>query len=540
THFSLPRAGQSAVAFLLVLLLAGTARAQGFSPDSPKVQKMVNAGLVYMQKKKMGKINYSNTLGYKCLVALAFVKSGNKRHKLVREAIVDCQGYCKRGPQAIADAGPNESIVYSTAIATIFLCSLEDPRAGGSLKYDTEIKTLIKSFELRQKRHGGFGYPRKEVGDTSMTQYGVLCFWEAMAIGIQPSRRSIRRVTNWLIRTQDPSGGFGYQAVDPGNFTRIKQKKVRLSLAVAGTGSLYVAGDLLGLTEGRGAQSEGLPRALRIKLKKREKPKAAVVDVDPVRLERAKRMGNAWIRDNFQIDPEGFTYYYLYTLERYHSFREKADGSRGTGWYNKGVRYLKVSQEKNGSWDGQGGPMVDTAFAVLFLLRSTKKAIDRIKPLDGQLGGRKPLAKKIIADIEQQLKILEAGPKHPDYYDVVNYGKELRGITNRAQLRSLAERFRRIMTGGSFSARLVAAEALGKVRDLDNVPTLIYGLTDPRWEVVVQSRDSLRLISRRFDGYGVPSKKPTEGVDADVAMLKSIKSWKAWYRSVRPDAEFIQ
>jgi len=184
--------------------------------------------------------------------------------------------------------------------------------------------------------------------------------------------------------------------------------------------------------------------------------------------------------------------------------------------------------------------VVDTALTVLFLARATKKSIDIRVPRDGQLGGVKPLAKKIIADVEAQLKILEAGPRHPDYFDVVDYGKELRAITDRAKLRSLAERFRRILAGGSPSARLIAAEALGKVRDLDNVPTLIYGLTDPKWNVVAQSRDSLRLISRRFEGFGIPDKQPIEGVDADVAMLRAIGKWKDWYRSVRPGAEFIQ
>ena len=526
------------IPFIVALFFAGTAGAQGYTPESPKVRTMINAGLDYLLDAP--ETPYSRSLGGRCLVGLAFVKNGDdERHEKVKAAVESCRSFCKRGPEKIAASGPNESIVYSTGIALIFLCSLEDPQKNPGLKYREEIETLVKSFELRQKAHGGFGYPRKEVGDTSMTQYAVLCYWEAAAIGIVPSRRSIRRVTNWLIRTQDPSGGFGYQAVDPGGYTPIKQPDVRLSLAVAGTGSLYIAGDLLGLTESRGADSEGLPPALRVKPKKRIRPNAAAAEVDPARLQRAKTKGNGWIRSHFEIDPAGFTHYYLYALERYHSFREKADGSSRTRWYDAGVNYLGRSQNDDGSWNSKG-PVVDTAFAVLFLARATKKSIAIRVPRDGQLGGRKPLAKKIIADVEAQLKILEAGPRHPDYFDVVDYGKELRAITDRAKLRSLSERFRRILAGGSPSARLIAAEALGKVRDLDNVPTLIYGLTDPKWNVVAQSRDSLRLISRRFEGFGIPDKQPIEGVDADVAMLRAIGKWKDWYRSVRPGAEFIQ
>jgi hypothetical protein len=529
--------------FFAALLVASTVGAQGYTPKSPKVRAMINGGLAFLENPNSPDSPYSKSLGGRCLVALAFVKGGDerqKRHKLVNDAVAKCQTFCKRGAQGIVDSGPKDEVVYSTAIALLFLCSLEDTRTAPGLKYRPEIETLIKSFELRQKAHGGFGYPQKTIGDTSMTQYAVLCYWEAMAIGVEPSRRSIRQVTNWLIRTQDPSGAFGYQAADPGNFTPINQSGVRLSMGVAGTGSLYIAGDLLGLTQSRGADSDGLPPALRIKPKEVKRPKAAAVGVDRARLQRAKSKGNAWIRKNFTIDPPGFIHYYLYTLERYQSFREKADGNSGTGWYDAGVKFLGRSQSESGSWNSQGGPKIDTAFAVLFLARATQASIIKGDPRQGQLSGRKPLAKKIIAGVEEQMKILEAGPRHPDYFDVVDDRKELRAITDRAKLRSLSERFRRILAGGAPSARLIAAEALGKVRDLDNVPTLIYGLTDPNWNVVAKSRDSLRLISRRFEGFGIPDKRPIEGVDADVAMLKAIGNWKAWYRSVRPDAEFLK
>ena len=524
------------------LLFANTAGAAGFTPESPQVQTMVRAALVYLKGAK--DTPYSRSLGGKCLVGLALVKAGEPGHKKVKEALDKCQAYCKSGPEKIAARG-GESIVYSTGIAVIFLCSLENATKNPGLKYRTEIETLVKSFELRQRGHGGFGYPRKDVGDTSMTQYPVLAYWEALAVGVQPSRSSIKKVTNWLIRTQDPSGGFGYQAVDPGNYTPIAQPEVRLSLAVAGTGSLYICADMLGVTAGRGADSDGLPDALRIKPKKGTPGKVLAAEVDLKRLTKAKRKGNAWIGSNFEIDPAGFTHYYLYALERYYSFREKAEGVSKSLWYDKGVNYLRRSQEskgdERGSWKSKGR-IVDTAFAVLFLLRSTQKSIKRLPPLKGgTLGGPSLLSNKIIADIDEQMKILAAGLKNKeDYKDAVTYGNQLLAITDRATLTAMAERFRRILASGEWQARMIAAEALGKTRDLDNVPTLIYGLTDPDWRVVVKARDSLRLISRRFDGFGIPEKEPGESINAQVPILRSINRWKTWYRSIRPDAEFIK
>ena len=49
-----------------------------------------------------------------------------------------------------------------------------------------------------------------------MTQYGVLASWEAKKNGFVVPVDSIERVLMWLMRTQDPSGGWGYQGVDPG------------------------------------------------------------------------------------------------------------------------------------------------------------------------------------------------------------------------------------------------------------------------------------------------------------------------------------
>ena len=50
----------------------------------------------------------------------------------------------------------------------------------------------------------------------------------------------------WLIRTQDPSGGFGYQGkIGEGN-KLVKQSEVRQSLSAAGLGSVYACSDMLG------------------------------------------------------------------------------------------------------------------------------------------------------------------------------------------------------------------------------------------------------------------------------------------------------
>jgi len=91
-----------------------------------------------------------------------------------------------------------------------------------------------------------------------------------------------------------------------------------------------------------------------------------------------------------------------------------------------------------------------------------------------------------------------------------------------------------LRTGESYKARLVAARTLGRQGKLDNVPILIFALTDPDPRVMREARDALRLISRKLDGFGL-SENPTNGQVRSV-----VSQWKSWYKSVRPDAVFIQ
>jgi hypothetical protein len=80
--------------------------------------------------------------------------------------------------------------------------------------------------------------------------------------------------------------------------------------------------------------------------------------------------------------------------------------------------------------------------------------------------------------------------------------------------------------------RLLAVSALARTGQLDQVPTLIYALTDPDRRVVQQARDGLRLTSRRFKGFGLADDFTTK------EQYEVVEQWKAWYRALRPDAVF--
>ena len=53
-----------------------------------------------------------------------------------------------------------------------------------------------------------------------------------------------------------------------------------------------------------------------------------------------------------------------------------------------------------------------------------------------------------------------------------------------------------------------------------------------REELLEQARDALRRISRKPAGFGMPDEV------SDLDRRQAIEKWEAWYRTVRPDAEF--
>jgi len=530
---------------LLVVVPFSAARpAYGFTPESPEVQEMLDKAFEYLANAS------DHRVGGACLVGLCFVKRGEgDTHPKVAEAVRRCQDMCRNEP------GEIRVDIYSTGLALIFLCEL-DPS-----KYQPEIARLFQSLVVRQKSHGGWGYaPPSEhalTGDTSMTQYAVLGSWTSQRSGaLQVAPEVVERVCNWLIRTQDPSGGWGYQGNDPGegNYQRIQQQNVRHALAAAGLGSLYICADLLGVVDIQQPEREpGLPPALSLVEPEpaagQAKPAEGNVSRELVR--RAMIDGDRWFRANYRIDPDRWPLYYMYALERWQSFRELALNriEAEPGWYNDGVRYLKVQQQPDGRWEAEGGPAVDTAFAVLFLMRSTRKMIESaVKEYgDGRLVGGRGLPKN-TADIRVRKGQIESVPlttsadevlailedqDNPDLELALQSVADLTLSEDPRQRQGQLARLRQLVTTGPYEARRAAVQALARRRDLDDVPTLIYALSDPDVRVVRQAHDALCYVSRSFTSPALPA-QPTE-TDKQVA----IRRWKAWYLSLRPDAEFL-
>ncbi len=521
---------------LVAAVLAAVGEVRAYTPESPEVKQMIQRGLKYLETSDQP------ALGAKCLIGLAYFKNDYPAdHPQIVAAVEACRQACTGSEAQVDDSGT----IYSPAIAAIYLCEL-DPQ-----KYRSEIDKLMKLLLKAQQSGGAWGYSNEpQQGDTSQTQYGVLSLWTAHHAGYKVPLPAIENVCIWLMRTQDVNGGFAYKPQLAGG--RIQQGDTTLSLTAAGLGSLYVTSDLLGITAAKEAEPDtGLPPAL--KVVQDEDPKSAggkrTNRVDATALRRAQADGMRWLAQNYRIDPPEWRSYYMYGLERCQSFRELVEGSteEEPTWYNDGVRFLQKTQLADGSWfDGSVTEGAATAFSILFLTRSTQKAIKKTLgegvlrggrglPADAstaRVQGGQVVGTPVTRSVDDLLKLLE-DPNSGELQNLATLPDQL-VIRNDEPLREdTADRLRRLVSNESYEARIVAVRALAQARDLNNVPVLIYALGDPDVRVVKEARDALRFVSRKFKGFGPPDQSTPEEREAAKA------AWKQWYLSIRPDAQFL-
>lgn len=515
------------------------AKAQ-LTPETPQIEQSIAKAVRFLESSE----SKDTRLGALALVGLVMLKNeAPPSHPKIVEAVQHIQQVAKGGanPASFGDNG-----VYSLGLSIIFLCNL-DPE-----KYRSEIGTLLQTLQVAQKPHGGWGYLQKPDGDTSMTQYAVLSMWEAKQVGIDVPLSMVDRVADWLLRTQDPSGAFGYQGTVSNSYVPIPQKEVREGVGIAGLGSLYMCANLLGIDRGAADGEDKLPPAL--KEVTRNGARARQTRLDPRLFQEAKNRGNRWFQANFRPDPRLFPYYFLYAVERYGSIREHSEGKplESPDWYQEGARWLLATQKADGSWwdpnaASQCGVVPDTAFGALFLLRSMRKSIERAQSFGRGIlvGGRglpkgtadvtlrdgQVVAKPLSGPAEQLLSAIESA-ESPEHAQAAEAMANLAIADARKLVSTHEEKLRQLVSGGTPEARRAAVQALARSHDMDNVPTLIYAMSDPDPDVVLAAHDSLRRMSRKLDSFGLPD------TFTETDVRRAIERWKDWYRSIRPDAEF--
>ena len=517
------------------IVLAAAPRVWAYTPEDPKVQAILERAVTFLETTDPRAADFhSQTMGFRMLVAYAIYKHReDAEHPKVVEAIALAK-------QQMANGRLSEKEVYELGVAISFLTELG--------REDTQklAEAMCARLMKEQTSRGGWTYTPNGPNDTSLTQYAMLGLWSAkdaaLNVGIDPAR--IAAAANWLLRTQAPDGSWAYLGKDPGSFTRIPQEdRASLSTFAAGAGSLYIAVDALGLKR----QAPNASPFVAV-----PKPGEKKVELDRERVFEALDLADRFWAVNGRLMSKWWQFYYMYAQERYLSFRNKVRGIKepenGPAWYNAGVDYLATAQNKDGSFrnvDNPAGPLADTAFAVLFLLRTTK---ERLPTLTGTLSSSSgpgvpplfwaaqqtpegevhvPAGYNQIEGILPLIKMIQSDDPiigEPPHVDPALTKAPIKP----SELEILKQTVAR---DPSFQKRLLAVKVLAG-RGLDDAPILIFALSDPDYRVAVVARDALRRMSGKVKGFRLPD-QPTRD-QKEMAQ----KRWSQWLKKVRPDLEF--
>jgi len=529
---AVPRVGRFLA--VVVFVMPGTlwlpdAPAEEFTFASPEVEAAVEKALDYLEKHG----GDEPRPGGKALVGLTFLKARRPDHPAVQAALA---ATLRQLTQPVI-----QDDVYTVGLMLVFLCELPPDERERQAE---SIDQLVEQLRRMQKPHGGWGYSHLETGDTSMTQMAVLGLWSADAAGHGTPLECWENVANWLLRTQAPDGGFGYQGKDPGSFTPVAQDQTTQSMCVAGSGCLYMCADFFGLLEEKldaGSEDADNP------LKKVKKPGAGHKGRETTRVDTKllwERIGkaNQHMDAIYTIHPDFHHYYYLYALERYQTFKDFSDGRRDpdTPRFVEGAKSLISHQEADGHWESPHptGAVVDTCFATLFLLRSMRQKIV------ARLGGG-VLEGGTLAELERKERNAR-GNRHQSLNEIqilldglaAGHSVNLSDVQLAGDDHDFGEfrsRLRELLADAkSPGAKRMVLRKLAELHNLDDVPLVIEALRDPSPDVYRAANDALRFLSRKFSGPGF------HGED-DIATRKQVVAyWKKWYRSLRREYELAE
>lgn len=439
------------------------------------------------------------------------------------------------GPQGYVPEREGGHDLYEAAVTCLALANI-DP-----INFKPQVEAAANYILSRQKANGSWDYVARTAGDCSITQYALLGLWEAESIGIEVPARVWDTAALWYMSKQYPSGGWNYHPDET-------QTRETVAMTAAGAGSLLLCRAQLD----RLRKGPEILNPLLTPLVVEGSPNANYkIVATSAAMNASARRGVEWLKRNYnpaENDLIGLTAYYgLYGVERVAALAEKQPEIIGSwDWYGRGVTWTLSQQKADGSWDSrQYGPVVNTAWAILFATKATQNSARKIEirrlGAGTLLGGRglpadlnnmtiaqgRVVVRPMSGAIEGMLAVLEDPA-------ATNADAALAGLITRYQaggpdaLRPYKDRFRKLLRDRDPGVRRVACWALGRTGDLDVAPNLIRALRDPDDSVVAEARVGLQVLSRKIDGLG-----PPRGADAEQK-LEAARRWRDWYEASRP------
>lgn len=557
---------RASIILLAALILPTSGFAQSkYTPEHPEVIKMVDRAIAAIERMS------PDQNGYLVLAAITVVESSKRYeslvpvdHPLVKSAVGKILADLENGDLNRSDSA------YYPAMSLILLCDC------GTSRYEEEINQLIKLLVDRQNTYGAFTYLKnsnRPWGDTSQSQYVSLALWVAHQRGFALPIEVPGRTLEFYMKVQLSGGAWPYEYdFDKG---RPRQNAQTLSIHAASLGTVYLLSDFLQLnpqSKRTAAQKKkiaedvkfgtALPPSVSIYVpptkdgfKRVQNKTGPLFRIDRGRLSAIKGSGNRYFANNFTPSLKKWGHYYLYALERYAFFREKAEGSfrEVPDWYDQCVEYLISSQNSDGSFsnrkDVHENQVAGTCFATLFLVRSSEVLV----PVGGEgnlnggrglpsnvridLVGGKVKSFNVIDGLDDVLELLGDDDLDQQQYELIkdSMAKSIAKLADKQNRdrREYLNFMRGLVSDRNYFKRKLAVNLLARQQDMDNVPVLIYALGDPELDICKAAHDGLRLISRKLDSIMIEG-EPSFG---EFQRLK--KEWTDWFLKIRPGATLL-
>ncbi len=441
--------------------------------------------------------------------------------------------------------------IYEVGVSLMALANAD------AVKFKPQIQVLADYLVANQRPGGEWDYPVPSNGDTSISQYAVLGLWEATRSGCVVPLRVWDKAAAWHTSRQLADGSFEYH---PGQPDSNAGGTGTHTMTCAGVGSLHVirlhlypeARDVEGTAPARKARGKKfgiLEEALDDgdEEKSPTRPADGRPTIRLAQIDKAISRGLAWIGERFTVEPRlGHKLYYLYGLERMAALAQLTE-INGHDWYTEGAAHLIKTQSSEGSWQDDSGLTPATSFGILFLSKATAKMLRAPKrPAAmfgaGLLAGGRGLpdnladvqvekgqvqARKLQGPVDQLLAELENAQSTKVDSAQASLVEKV-SLEDREQLIGQKDRLVRLARDPRPAVRATAYWALGRTGDLRVAPLLIRGLTDPDASCMVEARNGLQYLSKKFDDASLPD-EPTE-----AQRQAAVERWQAWYFAVRP------
>ena len=538
-----------------------------YTPNHPEVEAMVRRAIDFMEQKK----NKKWESGELTLAALAIVEASKRYESMIP---VDHPFVQKAIQQILSEFEVNRedrshilntNAIYYPSLALILLCDVGDEQ------YKSQIKAIIDEIVRRQQSFGGFAYLRQPgVGDTSQSQYAGLALWVAKFHRFNIPLEVPQKILDWYVSIISPAGTWYYNYQN--GQAMYSQAAPTMSIHAASAGTVYLLSDLLQLNPKmnrgkngvQGVTDMGLPPSVSLYLPPKDGDDGAadmlnkdgpLVRFDTGRLGAAKRACSQYFADHFTVEIDSWNYYYLYAMERYAFFRERAEGQfkEVPDWYDQGVAHLQTKQGADGGFERGSnmgeGEFADTSFAILFLVRSSELLI--MPSNSGGLNGGQGLMpnQKLVQEngnvkaidavkgIEDVMTLLKSGTIDENQTELIldSLGPAITQFSSKEN-KSRGEQMaflRGLVTDKNYFRRLIAIKLLARQQDIEVAPALIYALGDPDVTICAEAQNGLRLVSRKLDSITVPP-------NANLSDYQAVKQqWTAWYLKIRPGAELL-